>query len=65
VARCTSGVANSATRKHHPSFGIIHLTSEPTFIISLDHDRKINFPIQKILLVLHLCKPELWLLGSH
>lgn len=42
---CTLGVANSVTRKHHPSFGIIHLTSEPTFTISLDHDRKINSSI--------------------
>lgn len=33
----TLGVANPVTGKCHPSFGIIHLTSEPTFAISLDN----------------------------
>lgn len=34
---CTLGMANPVTRKFHPSFGIIHLKTEPTFTISLDN----------------------------
>lgn len=37
LAPCTLGMANPVTRKFHPSFGIIHLTIEPTFTISLDN----------------------------
>lgn len=37
---CTLGLANAVSRKCL-SFGI-HLVSEPTFTISLDHDRKRN-----------------------
>lgn len=46
-------------------FGTILLTSEHILTISLDHDRKINSPVQKMLVVLQLCKLRLWLLGSH